>query len=273
MIIEQLSGGGYTGLSINSLSGNIADFEADGMTPLSVAGVAGHRLQTSPFHQMAWTGSRTTDMFLCMGGKYYLAHTKALSLEHALVFEKAHANGVEIPLSKKILSKAIEIKTDSLDLYIREFPTNPIAKFLFGEHTEAYANWLQELKIPALPILLPPKTLTAHYPGDFMRPLIIRCTDNWSGLITSNTDLHESYGFRGHAEKVSSPVKSEETYSAETLAQFKTLLPVQEGRNYGLNELTELARAEDVLGLLNPVLRFIRAKGSILPANFSTDFG
>lgn len=273
MIIEQLSGGAFTGLSINSLSGNIADFEAEGMSPLSIAGVAGHRLQTSPFHQMAWTGSRTTDMFLCMGGKYYLAHTKSFTLEHALMFEKAHANGVEMPLSKKMLSKAIEIKTDSLDLFVRDFAKNPIARFLFGENTETYGKWLEELRIPALPILLPPKTLTAHYPGDFMRPIIIRCTDNWSGLITSNTDSHQSYGFRGHAEKVESPVKSEETYSADTLSQFKSLLPLQEGRDYGLNELTELARKENILGLLNPILRLIRSKGSILPANFTTDFG
>lgn len=273
MIIEQLSDNSYTGLSINSLTGNMADFAATGMKPLDVSGVAGHRLQNSPFHQMAWTGSRTTDMFLCMGGKYFLAHTKSFTANHAAVFQKAHSNGVEMPLSRKIISKAIEIKSDSLDLYVRGFENNPVARFLFGEHTENYAKWLDELKIPAVPILLPPKTLTAHYPGDFMRPLIIRCTDNWSGIITSNTDLQHSYGFRGHSEKAGGPVKPEETFSADSLVPYKSLLPLQEGRNYGLNEITELARAEGILGLLNPVLRLIRTKGSTLPANFDTDFG
>lgn len=272
MIIEQLSDNSYTGLSINSLTGNMADFAATGMTPLDVSGVAGHRLQTSPFHQMAWTGSRTTDMFLCMGGKYYLAHTKAFTASHAAVFEKAHINGVEMPLSKKIISKAIEVKTDSLDLYVNTFEKNPVARFLFGENTEAYAKWLDELRIPALPILLPPKTLTAHYPGDFMRPLIIRCTDNWSGIITSNTDLHHSYGFRGQAATAPGPVRPEETFSAASLVPYKSLLPLQEGRNYGLNEITELARAEGILGLLNPILRLIRNNGSTLPANFETNF-
>lgn len=273
MIIEQLSDKSYTGLSIDSITGNMAEFAETGMKPLDVSGIAGHRLLTSPYHQMAWTGSRTTDMFLCMGGKYYLAHTKIFTAAHAAVFEKAHTNGVEMPLSKKILSKAIEIKSDSMDLYVRGFESNPVAQFLFGEHTAEYAKWLDELKIPALPILLPPKTLTAHYPGDFMRPLIIRCTDNWSGIITSNTDLQHSYGFRGRSDTAGGPVKPEETFSAEALAQFRTLLPLQEGRNYGLNEITELARSEGLFGLLNPVLRLIRSKGSNLPANFDTDFG
>lgn len=118
--------------------------------------------------------------------------------------------------------------------------------------------------------MLPPYSLLRTYGLEFMRPLIMRCTDNWSGIITSNSDLHLDYGIRGTSKSYSKDIRKEEKFTAESLSHLRLMLNLED-REYSSPEFIHHLREQHLSDLTNALLRSVRTRSS-LPANYSTQF-
>lgn len=271
--VEQYSENDYAGLFVGGFSETVLAMKQQGFTLSSVADYARQRLSFGPYRKASWTGARTSDMFFCRDGKYYLAHTKQDKLMHnkmVSIMEKAHSQQLEIPLYEPLLSQSIEIPAHDFEILVAEMEKNVVAQFLFGQQLIPYKEWLQEIQIPFLPLMLPPYSLVRAHGPDFMRPLIMRCTDNWSGIITSNSDLHLEYGTRGDSTTYTGPIKKEEIFTVESLSPLKLILNLEE-REYSRSEFIEHVKKQNLRDMTNALLRSVRAHSS-LPANYSTPF-
>jgi len=262
----------FSALSINNYAGSLNELTDDGFTPVSVESLAAHRIVFGAYHEISWTGSRTTDFFVFKDGKYYLAHAsfnspRKLALIEAL--QNFNTNNTEIPYVKGLLGKAIEVPIEDTAIPVDELTEHPIAQFLLGEQVGPYQKWLQDAHIPIFPIALPSYSL-AKNSTDFIRPLIMRCTDNWSGIITANADIQDLYGFRGVSDSWKGDVASPEQFEREYLEPVNKLVPLED-RDYTLVELEKLVSEAGYGGLLNGLLRMARNAGRHgLPANYDT---
>jgi hypothetical protein len=263
----------FAALSIGAYASSLKKLYSEGFQPVDIARVAQQRLDLGAYHEISWTGTRTTDLFVYRDGSYFLAHGNLSSLLYdldALEFIQAYnANYREVPYQAEYISSEIAIPEDGLVVPTSEFDTHPVIRFLFKEHAKEYKAWLMAADIPAFPILLPNYSLAQTYPENFIRPLIIRCTDNWSGIITSNADLHLPYGYRGWAEAYEGNLLAPERFERRRLDTVHKLVPL-ENRDYTLAELETLFINSPHAALFNPVLRTVRNDGSLLPANFNT---
>lgn len=272
--VEKLrSGREYSSLSIGDYKTNITDMLENGFKPMSIAKAAEHRLDLGVFHQISWTGTRVTELFLSIDNEFYLAKANLRSLlfdPDALdSIQGYNANWNEIRFSESYITDRIKIPEDGLVIPRNDMHINPISKFLFGDLAGPYARWMAEAGIPAFPIAVPNYSLTSRYDNDFIRPLILRCTDNWSGLITANADLHHSYGYRGYATHYTGPVVEEETFTSEQLNPVRVMVPL-ENRKYSLRELEDAFAKSEYRALFNSVMRMVRNNGTALPANYNT---
>jgi hypothetical protein len=263
-----------TALAIGDYASQIRMLTAHGFHPISVSKLAEHRLNLGSNHEISWTGSRTTDMFVKQGDRYFFAHTDPASLlfnpEAVDYIQNYNATFREITFNLHYVSEMIEVPVNGLVIPQAEISRNPISCFLFGEeNAEAYAQWMREIGIPALPIHVPNYSLTRHHLGDFIRPLIMRCTDNWSGIITANADLHTEYGFRGWSRDYQGELAPEETFERKRLDLVNRLIPLQD-QPYSARELETLFKENGFRLLFLATLRSIRNDGSIIPANYDS---
>lgn len=273
-VFELPDGSGYSGLSIGSYAENIQALNAEGFTPASIKEIARHRIALGIFHEISWTGTRTTDLFVYKDDTYYLAHGDLRSLlfdsEASQHVENYNINHKEVAYFDGYIKDAVEIPVEGVHIHRNELHEHEVGKFLFGDLAGPYARFLAHASIPVLSIIPPSYTLASNYPEDFVRPLILRCTDNWSGIITANADLYTEYGFRGFAKEYSGPhLSQEETFSPEQLEILKPFVTLQPGRPYGLSELLDEFRSSPYKTLFNPLLRFMR-NGAMLPASYDT---
>lgn len=263
----------YTALALGNYADSIRGLIQAGFKPVNFEKAAEHRINLGIFHQIAWTGTRTTDFFVSQDDEFFLAKGNLRSLffdpEAVDTIQDYHRNWNEITFNENYVTDMIPVPVDGITIPLQEFVDNPIANFLFGAQTKAYAEWLKEAAIPAFPIVVPNFSLTSRYENDFIRPLILRCTDNWSGLITSNADLHTEYGFRGYANHYSGELKPVETFSRDRLEIVNKMVPLED-RDYTLDELEQVFRPTPFKHLFNPVLRVVRNGGSLMPAHFGT---
>jgi hypothetical protein len=120
-----------------------------------------------------------------------------------------------------------------------------------------------------LPISLPPLSLTRFYPTPFIRPLIIRCTDNWGGIVADGA-LHQPYGQRATALSVHDEgiVESGETFAPERLELLRDVFKL-DSRSYSLSELEQAAVENGYSDAFGFFLRLIRG-GSSLPVSHET---
>lgn len=262
----------YSALSINSYAESLHELNREKFTPVSVETLAATRVGLGVYHAVSWTGSRTTDFFVYKNDKYYLAHADLGSAQKRAYFDSLQSfneQQSEIPYVKGIVGKAIEVSPEDLAIPVDDLLDSPIAKFLFRDQLQAYQQWLWSAKIPFFPVMLPPYSL-ARKQDDFMRPLIMRCTDNWSGIITANADLHHHYGFRGVANNWEGEVSPPEIFKREHLTALHKLVPLED-KDYLLSELELIVPAAGYGGLLNGLLRLARNAGHhSLPANYNT---
>lgn len=265
----------YAGLSLNSYAGNLKELKEENLTPVDVSKLASLRSDFGVYHQISWTGSRTTNFFVYTEGKYYLAEAnpESLILDPVVAQELCDINQRwgEIPYSEEFVCNLQEIPYEDLTIPIENFQENHLVKFLFKEETEKYYNFLKEADIPAFPIFTPSYSLVRFSSQSFIRPIVMRCTDNWSGLITANADLYSSYGFWGFSETYSGDLVDVELFSKEQVETIQNIIQVavvQE--NYSLYELINLINKSGYAGMSNGILRFLRTNGSGLPANHST---
>lgn len=269
------SSGQFAALSINSYGESLQELFDDGFSPVSVSSLAELRMDLGAYHEVSWTGSRTTDFFIYNQGKYYLAHTKPFDLRNIAVLRQLtsfNETSFEMPFMKDLLLNAVEIPTEDIAIPLNSFTSHPVTSYLFGDTKERYAEWLKAEGIPVFPLALPPYSLVRNG-GSFMRPLIMRCTDNWSGIITANADSHSLYGFRGRAANYSKEFLSEESIEREYLDGFTKFISLED-RDYTVNELHSLTVDSEYSALFNPLMRFARnKKRSTIPASYDTFSG
>lgn len=271
--IEQLpDDNGFAALAVGSHVETVELLTEKGFTPVSVESLVQQRLLLGEYHQCSWTGSRTTDLFLSRGGKYYLAHGDAesdlYSPDTAEFFQSFHEDATEIPLIDGVFTDVIEIPYHNFEIDVNQLDTHPVSRFLLGDNVEEYQEWLAGINIPFLPFMFPSYSLARHYPTDFMRPVIMRCTDNWSGIITANADLYTSYGHRGYTDIYDGVIKESEVLNPETLELFKTILNLEDSP-YRLNDFVEHMNTHPYRDATGAILRVIRSGGNI-PANYTT---
>jgi hypothetical protein len=263
----------YSALSLGDYKTSLGELIHHKFAPVDIEKLAEHRIDLGKFHQISWTGSRTTNLFVSIDDEFFLAKANLNSfffdIEALDAIQKYHANWNEITYRSQYVEEKIAVPREGLNIPVKDFTTHPVSRFLFGEQTEAYADWLRTAGIPAFPILLPNFSLTSRYEDDFVRPLIMRCTDNWSGIITANADLHTDYGYRGYAKRYSGEVEPIESFSRNRLDNIAKFFPL-ENRTYSLPELEKLFTGSTYEDLFNPLLRNVRNGGSNLPANFTT---
>ena len=149
------------------------------------------------------------------------------------------------------------------------FSRHPTRRFRIEIYSHGYCFLYHILNNPlSLPIHLPNFSLT-NYTYDFVRPVIIRCTDNWSGIITTNADLYDHYAYRGYSSTYAGQVEKDEIFTSAQLEVLRKFIPVED-REYSLKELETLMRRTPYSSLLGAMLRFIRNGGdSNMPANYS----
>lgn len=262
----------YSALSINNYVGSLHELNQSGFTPVNMESLAKQRISLGAYHEISWTGSRTTDFFVHKDGRYYLAHAKLTTPRSRALLESLqdfNENQTEMPYIPGLLGKAIEVPMEDIAIPVESFDTNEVAVFLFGEQVTAYKKWLQDVHIPFFPISFPPYSLTRRQ-DDFIRPLILRCTDNWSGIITANADTHLLYGFRGTKEVWEGEVVPEEMFRREVLEPVHKLVGLED-RDYSLNEIQQVLASQGYTSLMNGLLRLARNAGRHgLPADHST---
>ena len=259
----------YAARSIGDFVTNIQELATGGFLPVSVEKLAQHRIEYGSSHEISWTGTRTSDLFISKNGEYFLAHANIENFHSDPEdIQSYHEEKEEIPYEEGYVTDIIRLDGERDVIPVEDFAHNPVAKFLFGEQVEAYAQWLKEAKIPALPIHLPNFSLTS-YTYDFVRPVIIRCTDNWSGIITTNADLYDHYAYRGYSPTYAGQIEKDEVFTSEQLEVLRKFAPVED-REYSLKELETLMERTPYSSLLGAMLRFIRNGGdSNMPANYS----
>lgn len=265
-----------TALAIGDYASQIRMLHSHGFNPINIAKLTEHRINLGSNHEISWTGSRTTDMFIRQGNKYLFAHGNPeglfFNLEAVDYIQKYNQDFREIGYNPDYIieEETIEIPVNGLVIPIDDIIHHPVSRFLIGnEIIEEYANWMRKIKIPALPIMVPPYSLAKYAKEDFIRPLIMRCTDNWSGIITANADLHLEYGFRGWSIDYLGDLDKEETFERNRLDLVNKLITLED-RAYTARELEVLFSNKGFEELFLTVLRSIRNDGSILPTNYDS---
>lgn len=265
----------YAGLSLNSYAGNLNELQLQQLTPVNVSMLASLRVKFGVYHQASWTGSRTTNFFVYKDGKYYLgeANLGGLILDPVVAQELCDINQRwgEIPYSEDFVSNLIELPYEDLTIPLESFRESSLIQYLFQENVDSYYEFLKEAEIPAFPVATPSFSLVRYSSENFMRPIIMRCTDNWSGLITANADLYSSYGFWGVSDSYSGELVNVELFSKAQVESIHNILQVPIVQdNYSLYELLQLIKDAGFAGMSNGILRFLRTNGSGLPANHDT---
>lgn len=237
---------------------------------LSTEQLAAQRLELGPYHQISWTGSRVTDSYLYWEHCSFLCRDRNISPLYDSFSAEHHFLGEEMPFDGYVDGHDfIMIPSEDFDLPTDGLRENEIARFLLGEQVESYAAWLEDCKIPALPVTLPPRSLLRLHTEAFIRPLVMRCTDNWSGLVAAS-DLHHPYGVRSWLPSLPAggALEPEEVFSKLDLEPLRIFLALDH-RAYTLRELEAYLRSIDLLNVLGPVLRLLRG-GSTLPVSHQT---
>ena len=259
----------YSGLFVGTLSWALTEVQRLGFSFDSLEQIAQKRMELGPYHQISWTGTRTTASLIAYGSDYALTTDRLVSPLNASASAEIHAMGEEVPFVHSSIRTTVYVPSESFDIPAGELATSEIGKLLFGEAASAYGEWLQAASIKALPVDLPPISLAKHYPGPFIRPLIIRCTDNWSGIVADGT-LHHPYGFRATAQTIGHEVTvaAEETFTPGRLELLADILQLEE-RSYSLSELEEKTNDLGYGNAFGVMLRLIRGE-SQLPVNYGT---
>lgn len=241
------------------------------ITALSTSEFAALRCELGPYHQVSWTGSRLTDSLLWWEEHFVLWRS---GLESSLYSpHAAHSHLAQDEIFTNVFPDGenfILLEQDqSFDIPVQDLPHHPVSRFLLGETVDAYRAFLEDCAITHMPIVLPPLSLVKHVGQNFVRPLVMRCTDNWSGLISIN-DLHLPYGtrVRAHVLPPNATELVEETFKQEQLSPWAQMLKL-EPRDYTLSALESHVRRVELKFLLSPVLRQLRG-GADLPANYAT---
>lgn len=272
--VEELPGSNaHTALVVGTHAEAVTCLHENRFVPVDVRGLAQQRLALGPYHQVAWTGSRTTDLLLVDGPDMYLAHTHPdtdlFASDTGGLLAGFHEDGNEIPLDADAITDSLLIPSTNFEIPVEDLTSHPVSRFLFGDLTADYQQWLTDISITHLPFMLPSASLAQHYPHPFMRPLIMRCTDNWSGIITTNADLHTAYGYRATVTEWAGPTQDAERFTAHQLAEMTGLLGLVPDRDYSLVELQAAAADAGRTPVLGTALRLLRG-GSDLPASHAT---
>jgi len=129
-------------------------------------------------------------------------------LKHAFEATEAHRNDKEYFISKEDLADIIEEakegkvytfleKNNEYDIPVSKFANNGLAKFLFKEDTQKYAEFLQEAGITEVLVWLVGSNYVKKQKAPFARPLWFLILDGRSVLDGYGRDLGYGGGARG----------------------------------------------------------------------------
>ena len=234
---------------------SVKKFTRRGFRLISLEENAWLRVFKGRYSPESWTGNYLREGFLYIPDSgVFLVKNSPINdrpLDAAIANRLGHEHHVTFAEAKKITKDSVKIPHDLQEIPVAQFKRNPISRFAFGNALEAYAEFLREANIEKLPIWTLPKGLVDAQPRPFVRQAILRCLDNWSGLVGSHADLHLPYGVRF----VSSIYKGKTDDRDEV---------------YSSSQIVEALRAASLAGLEIPVLRALRQSSS-LPVNYAQD--
>lgn len=274
-MIVQSKDNGYWCSNYGFLKESVEWMDANNFIPMSAKKLAEVRLHVGPYAHESWTGTLVTEHIGFEGSKCWLIESQ-YSFDEPVRSMEIHADHQEIPWNGEGKRVELDSTTELLEVIgVSEMSEHPITKYLFGSQTEAYADMLLEQKIDRFPVALPPQSLRKHS-KPFMRPVIIRCLDNWSGLITANADLHKPYGHRGWASAWAGDVTlSQEVWSRAEIKRLMQDWDVDVSELLDLPDFVSVAELEKLFSkagieqVFALVLRVLRA-GSPLPVNYES---
>src|SRR3989344_2593255 len=128
--------------------------------------VAQARIVAGPDSKVSKCGSWVAENFVYFpSGKILVTHAEnSPILKHPAEATEAHRNGIEFHISEeeaaslKELAKSGEVytlkKNKNYDLPIKKFAKDGLVRFIFGDTTADYANFLQEAGINEVPVWL-----------------------------------------------------------------------------------------------------------------------
>lgn len=242
-------------IAFGELCDLVKKFSRRGFRLISIQENAWLRIFKGKYAPESWTGNFLREGFLYIPDNgVFLVKDSPINdqMVNATVANRL-GNEYKITFAEadKIAKNSVKIPYDLKEIPVAKFQTNPVSRFAFGNALKSYADFLLEAGIDKLPLWILPKGLVDAQSQPFVRQAIFRCMDNWSGLIGSHADLHESYG----ARFVSSSYKGKIDDVDEV---------------YSSTEIVQGLRAASLSGLEIPVLRALRQSSS-LPVDYSRD--
>jgi hypothetical protein len=244
-----------TAISFGVFEELVPQFSLRGFKLISLEENAWLRISRGKYSPECWTGNFLREGFMYIPGRgaYLIRHSPIN--DNLKTSRMANSLGSEYHVtlkeSERHLKNAVQIPYDLKEIKVSDFETNSITQFAFGSAVSEYANFLKDANVDKLPIWLLPEGLVDGQSQPFIRQAILRCMDNWSGLIGSHADLHLPYGVRFSSSKYKGKVDDHsEVYSVE--------------------EIMHALRVSSLSGLEIPILRALRQR-SALPVNFAND--
>ncbi|MBS3064779.1 MAG: hypothetical protein J4472_03120 [DPANN group archaeon] len=176
------------------------------------------RIVAGPDPKVSQYGSWVAENFVYFpSGKILVTHAEnSPILKHPAEATEAHRNGIEFHISEeeaaslKELAKSGEVytlkKNKNYDLPIKKFAKDGLVRFIFGDTTADYANFLQEAGINEVPVWLADSRWAKAQKVPFARALWLHNVNNWSGLGGDGGNLYNyrrTLGVRKASDQVS----------------------------------------------------------------------
>ena len=242
-------------ISYGKFSSLLNEFRRQQFALISLKENAELRIHKGKNSAESWTGNYVREGFLYIPHKGIFLVKNSPINDHVNQADDANMMGFEYGITmedaEKALQDSVHIPYDTQEIAIEDLPDNPIAGFAFGEAVAEYALFLKEADITKWPIWIIPKGLVDTQPHPFVRQVIFRCMDNWSGIIGSNADLHRPYGVRAISYHYKGRIDDRDEV-------------------YSLADILNALKAASLSGLEGIVLRALRQSSS-LPVNYAQE--
>jgi hypothetical protein len=202
----------------------------------------------------SWTGNYVRAGFLHIPNKgVYLVKDSPINDRFAnatTANRLGHEFHISFAEAEELAKVSVRIPYNLKEIPVAQLSRNPVSKFAFGNAVKAYANFLRDAGVERFPIWILPRGIVDSQSQPFVRQVILRCMDNWSGLI-GGADLHLPYGVRFTSS----------IYRGKTNDRDEV---------YSADQIIKALEAASLQGLEIPILRALR-QSSALPVNYGED--
>ena len=224
---------------------DIAALQREKATLATAQQVAQARIVAGPTHNVSQYSSWVAENFVYFpNGKIFVTQAEhSPFLKHSAEATDAHRSGRQFYISEEeaaSLEKLAESgeaytlkKNESYQIPIKEFAEDGLAKFLFGDTTADYANFLQNAGVYEVPVFLAGSKYQKKQKAPFAHALWVRFLGNSSGLDGCGRAInyYVDGGMRG-VRKASDQVSQKSAGVANT---FESI-----AQNYGLKSQDKL---------------------------------